>query len=195
MSVHFPLFFAFLLSAGLVHAQKDLRRDQRFFQNRAADYQTWLADNALRVADWLASSHRVTQLSDAFDRLEERLGPVGRGTTIRIDASPDARIILRDGKVFIRKWCAEHGKFEALFFGDAELYVKIAPYNKPGTIPLKFATEVHEGCPLDCGLCPDHQQHACLALIEVNNACNLHCPLCFAAAGTNYAHNGFELTY
>ncbi len=107
----------------------------------------------------------------------------------------DARILLRDGKVFIRKFCAEHGKFEALFFGDAELYVKIAPYNKPGTIPLKFATEVHEGCPLDCGLCPDHQQHACLGLIEVNQACNLDCPLCFANAGTHLAQDGFELTY
>ena len=59
---------------------------------------------------------------------------------------------VRDGKVFINKKCSEHGEFEALFFGDADLYVKIAPYNKPGTIPLQFATDVHEGCPLDCGL-------------------------------------------
>ena len=56
----------------------------------------WLADNAMRLADWLAASHRVTQLSDAMDRLEERLGPVGRGATIRVGASPDDRIILRD---------------------------------------------------------------------------------------------------
>jgi hypothetical protein len=107
----------------------------------------------------------------------------------------DARILLRDGKVFICKRCSEHGQFEALFFGDAELYVKIAPYNKPGTIPLKFGSEVKNGCPLDCGLCEDHQQHACLAIIEVNQACNLDCPLCFADAGTHYAHSGFELTY
>ncbi|MCE7921402.1 MAG: radical SAM protein, partial [Chloroflexi bacterium CFX1] len=107
----------------------------------------------------------------------------------------DARILLRDGKVFIRKRCPDHGPFEALFFGDAELYVRIAPYNKPGTIPLKFGSEVREGCPLDCGLCPDHQQHACLGLIEVNQACNLDCPLCFADAGTHLAHSGFELTY
>jgi hypothetical protein len=107
----------------------------------------------------------------------------------------DARILLRDGKVFLRKSCAEHGQFEALFFGDADLYVKIAPYNKPGTIPLKFATEIRDGCPLDCGLCPDHQQHACLGLIEVNQVCNLDCPLCFANAGTHLAKDGFQLTY
>ena len=36
------------------------------------------------------------------------------------------------------------------------------------------------GCPYDCGLCPDHEQHSCLALIEINEHCNLTCPVCFA---------------
>ena len=107
----------------------------------------------------------------------------------------DAQILLRDNRVILRKRCPEHGWFEALFFGDAQLYTSIAPYNKPGTLPLEFATEVKDGCPYDCGLCTEHKQHACLALIEVNNACNLDCPLCFANAGTHYAQNGFELTY
>ena len=56
----------------------------------------WLADNAVRVADWLAASHRVAQLSDAMDQLEARLGPVGRSGTIRVGTSPDDCIILRD---------------------------------------------------------------------------------------------------
>jgi len=43
--------------------------------------------------------------------------------------------------------------------------------------------------PHDCGLCPDHQQHACLGIIEVNSGCNMDCPLCFANAGV-----GFNLT-
>lgn len=107
----------------------------------------------------------------------------------------DAHILLREGKVYIRKRCPEHGQFEALYFGDAQLYVDIAPFNKPGTLPLEFATEVRDGCPYDCGLCPDHQQHACLALIEVNEACNLDCPLCFADSGTHLAKDGFELTF
>ncbi len=107
----------------------------------------------------------------------------------------DAQILLRGGQVIMRKRCPEHGWFEGLIFADAELYVQIAPYNKPGTIPLEFATEVRDGCPLDCGLCPEHQQHACLGLIEVNSACNLDCPLCFANSGTHLAQSGFELTY
>jgi uncharacterized radical SAM superfamily Fe-S cluster-containing enzyme len=34
-----------------------------------------------------------------------------------------------------------------------------------------------------------------LGLIEVNQVCNLDCPLCFANAGTHLAKDGFELTY
>jgi uncharacterized radical SAM superfamily Fe-S cluster-containing enzyme len=41
-------------------------------------------------------------------------------------------------------------------------------------------TRTERGCPYDCGLCPDHEQHSCLALIDVNEACNLTCPVCFS---------------
>src|SRR2546425_9028149 len=74
----------------------------------------------------------------------------------------DAQILLRDGKVVMRKRCPEHGRFEALVYGDAAAYTAAAKFNKPGTIPLAFSTPVREGCPHDCGLCPDHQQHGCL---------------------------------
>jgi hypothetical protein len=101
----------------------------------------------------------------------------------------DAQILLRDNKVYMRKRCPAHGQFEALVYGDAQAYTASARFNKPGTIPLAFSTEIVDGCPHDCGLCPDHQQHVCLGIIEVNSACNMDCPLCFANAGA-----GFNLT-
>ena len=45
-------------------------------------------------------------------------------------------------------------------------------------------TSVEKGCPWDCGLCPEHRQHTCTALIEVTQRCNLRCAFCFANAGT-----------
>jgi uncharacterized radical SAM superfamily Fe-S cluster-containing enzyme len=101
----------------------------------------------------------------------------------------DAHILLRDNKVYMRKRCPEHGMFEGLVYGDAQAYTASAKFNKPGTIPLQYTTPIQHGCPHDCGLCPDHQQHACLGIIEVNSACNMDCPLCFADAGA-----GFNLT-
>jgi len=51
---------------------------------------------------------------------------------------------------------------------------------KPGDRPLAAQTRTDHGCPYDCGLCPDHEQHSCLAILEINEACNLSCPVCFA---------------
>jgi len=101
----------------------------------------------------------------------------------------DGQILIRDQKVYLRKRCPDHGVFEALVYGDAQLYTASARFNKPGTIPLAFSSESRDGCPLDCGLCPDHQQHSCLGIIEVNSQCDMACPLCFAEAGP-----GFSLT-
>jgi uncharacterized radical SAM superfamily Fe-S cluster-containing enzyme len=104
----------------------------------------------------------------------------------------DAEVNVRDNKVFLRKRCRDHGGFEALLYGDAEMYSASLRFNKPGTIPLATQTEVRDGCPLDCGLCPEHKQHACLGIIEVNTACNLDCPVCFADSG--HQPDGFSLT-
>lgn len=68
----------------------------------------WLADNAMRLADWFASSNRVVQLTDAIDRLEASLGPLSPGDTITLGVSPNQKLYLRnvsialhDGKLMI----------------------------------------------------------------------------------------------
>ena len=99
----------------------------------------------------------------------------------------DALIIIRDNEVYMRKRCPSHGWFEGIISSNAGMYVDSIKFNKPGTIPLGFSTEVKDGCPLDCRLCPEHKQHICLGFIEVNTACNLNCPVCFANAGVGFS--------
>ncbi|MBI4288228.1 MAG: radical SAM protein [Chloroflexi bacterium] len=101
----------------------------------------------------------------------------------------DAQVLVRKGAVYLRKHCPEHGWHEALVSSDAGWYLASLKYNKPGAIPFTFATEVERGCPFDCGLCPEHQQHTCLSLIEITSRCNLACTTCFADAGA-----GFDLS-
>lgn len=91
----------------------------------------------------------------------------------------DAQIHVRNGRVYMKKRCPEHGSFEGIISSDSEMYMGASKYNRPGRIPLQFATEIRDGCPLDCGLCPDHQQHTCVGIIEVTQRCNLQCPTCF----------------
>lgn len=90
----------------------------------------------------------------------------------------DGQRILRDGKVILRKHCAAHGRSEALLSSDADFFMKSLTYVKPGQVPLKHSTLFRRGCPEDCGLCPDHEQHSCLPIIEITNHCNLDCPIC-----------------
>ena len=115
-----------------------------------------------------------------FYELTRSICPVCRDTI-------DAQILLKDGKVIMRKRCKTHGWFSSLISSDSEMYLNSLKYNKPGTLPLGFSTEVVDGCPKDCGLCPEHKQHTCLGLIEVNSHCNLDCPICFADAQPGFS--------
>lgn len=95
-----------------------------------------------------------------------------------------AKIVFDGGNVYYLKRCKTHGVSKALVSTDIP-YFKIAQdYIKPGDRPLVFQTRTDEGCPYDCGLCPDHEQHSCLGLIDINEACNLSCPVCFADSST-----------
>jgi 7,8-dihydro-6-hydroxymethylpterin dimethyltransferase len=91
-----------------------------------------------------------------------------------------AKILIEDEAVYYLKRCHSHGVQKTLISTDAAYYKLCRDYIKPGDRPLKFQTRTEFGCPYDCGLCPDHEQHSCLALIDVNEACNLTCPVCFA---------------
>jgi uncharacterized radical SAM superfamily Fe-S cluster-containing enzyme len=97
-----------------------------------------------------------------------------------------AKIIEEDGKVFYQKRCHAHGVQKSLVSTDADYYKLCRDYLKPGDRPLEFQTRTDFGCPYDCGLCPDHEQHSCLALIDVNEACNLTCPVCFSDSSTKH---------
>lgn len=94
----------------------------------------------------------------------------------------DAKIITRDNKIFVLKYCFEHGEQEEILEEDAQYYLGRMQYTKPGSVS-KIQTEREKNCPFDCGLCPEHEQHSCIGLIEVTNNCNLKCPTCYARSG------------
>jgi putative ATP-binding cassette transporter len=56
----------------------------------------WLADNALRLADWFASARRVAELETALDRLQSALGYEQEGELVKLGDSPDSSVHFRD---------------------------------------------------------------------------------------------------
>jgi uncharacterized radical SAM superfamily Fe-S cluster-containing enzyme len=82
------------------------------------------------------------------------------------------------------KSCPLHGGERVLMADDIDYYRRCREvFLKPPEMPRIFNTPVRWGCPYDCGLCSDHQQHSCLSLVELTDACNLRCPICDAASG------------
>jgi uncharacterized radical SAM superfamily Fe-S cluster-containing enzyme len=99
-----------------------------------------------------------------------------------------AKIVERGGRVYFQKRCPEHGAREDFVCSDASQYDRLE-YSVPGKIPEVFGTGAPErGCPLDCGLCEDHEQHTCLGLVELTSSCNLSCPMCYASSGPGGEH-------
>jgi 7,8-dihydro-6-hydroxymethylpterin dimethyltransferase len=101
----------------------------------------------------------------------------------------DATIYQDDGKVFIKKECPEHGHFQELYWSDYNQYVRAEKFRFDGEGISNPRTEKKNGCPNDCGICPEHKSHTALAIIDVTNRCNLTCPVCFAnAAAAGYVY-------
>ncbi|HWR41704.1 radical SAM (seleno)protein TrsS [Sporomusa sp.] len=89
--------------------------------------------------------------------------------------------VARGDSVFLKKSCPEHGEYQVCVWQGEPAYLNWNNSQNPA-LPATDLTPGSSGCPFDCGLCPEHRQQTCCVLLEVTNKCNLHCPVCFAAA-------------
>jgi uncharacterized radical SAM superfamily Fe-S cluster-containing enzyme len=96
----------------------------------------------------------------------------------------DGKILIQDDGVYLRRRCPQHGWETVLLADDVDYYRRSREvYIKPPEMPARYATPIRYGCPYDCGLCPDHEQHSCLSIVEITDHCNLSCPICYANSG------------
>ena len=102
-----------------------------------------------------------------------------------------AKIITKGQRVYFRKRCPTHGVREDFICSDVALYDQMQ-YSLPGKVPPEFGVEPDKGCPYDCGLCTEHEQHTCIGLVEVTSSCNLRCPMCYASSGPGGSHLSYD---
>lgn len=102
-------------------------------------------------------------------------------------APSPARVVKRDGRVFMERTCAAHGEFSACIASDERFYWLAmgkeenrccaggaccsADGKEAGTLGKN--AESHGDKPFET-------LSTCLALIEIVNSCNLACPTCYA---------------
>jgi uncharacterized radical SAM superfamily Fe-S cluster-containing enzyme len=102
-----------------------------------------------------------------------------------------AKIVARGGRVYFRKQCGEHGLREDFVCSD-EAWFDRPGFAAPGGVPPRMGVAPDRGCPYDCGLCTEHEQHTCVAVLELTSSCNLTCPLCYAASAPGGKHITFD---
>jgi len=108
----------------------------------------------------------------------------------------EAKIIFKDSSVFFLKTCPEHGQQETLVSTDIE-YFKLAREEKSFSYkrPFAFNKIYTSDCSQDCGICDQHEQHTCMAIVELLDECNMRCPTCIASShpGAGNVRSYFEL--
>ncbi len=93
----------------------------------------------------------------------------------------DGKIVFQSGSVWLLKRCPEHGSEQVLLADDIDYYKRSREvFIKTPEQVASYNSRTEYGCPYDCGICPDHEQHGCSLLLEITDSCNLSCPTCFA---------------
>ncbi|NHI91743.1 MAG: radical SAM protein [Candidatus Lokiarchaeota archaeon] len=108
----------------------------------------------------------------------------------------DADIIEKENEVLMIKNCKEHGHFEDLLSINPEHFKWSQKYRIDGQKVDNPCVPTKNGCPNDCGACPNHMSSPAIAIVDVTYRCNLKCPICFAnaeAKGMNYEPSYDEL--
>lgn len=103
-------------------------------------------------------------------------------------AKVEAKILVERNQVFMQKFCPDHGMQRVLIADDAVYWREARSLYKPPTSPLRRNTQMSRGCPHDCGICPDHEQHSCLAIVEITDQCDLGCAICYARSTPDGSH-------
>lgn len=132
----------------------------------------------------VVSRNRVKHRDYTFLGLTQSLCPECRAVV-------PAKIISRGKRVYFRKTCSKHGVREDFICSDVARYDQIET-SLPAKLPEMTFTKAAKGCPYDCGLCSEHEQHTCIGVVEITDGCNLTCPMCYAASAPGRQHRSLE---
>ncbi len=95
-------------------------------------------------------------------------------------------LVMEDGKVYLRRRCRRgHGEVVSLYEEDFALWEYLQQWRTQTRAIIPDAPENVAPIPMGYmqGLGDLQTQHSCILLLDINEACNLACPTCFADAG------------
>ena len=110
----------------------------------------------------------------------------------------DAKYYEKDGKVYAKKTCPEHGEYDNVIWSDVKKYLEVEDFAVDGIGLVNPDDTVAEDSSDNVSIMIDNQKirmHTCTALanIDLTNRCNMTCPICFADA--NHAGYVYEPSF
>jgi 7,8-dihydro-6-hydroxymethylpterin dimethyltransferase len=99
-----------------------------------------------------------------------------------------ATVFFQDGKVYLEKACAEHGREVVLVASSEAWYRDALSFTAEHAPPRGEKKAVEKGCPFDCGPCTEHKQRVVMPVVPITSACNLDCPICYTVNKNEGAH-------
>ena len=101
-----------------------------------------------------------------------------RGMCRECRAPAEVRYVAEDDRVYLERWCAEHGVARALVAESLAWYLDALQAPIVARPPADPGPRTGP-CPTSCGPCTFHGQRCHLPVFSITNACDLRCPICF----------------
>lgn len=92
----------------------------------------------------------------------------------------DVRYISDEGRVYLERYCPEHGTKRALVAESLPWFLAAQQAPQVARPPSQvLPRQDGQSCPEACGPCDFHGQRCNLPVFSITNACDLRCPICF----------------
>jgi uncharacterized radical SAM superfamily Fe-S cluster-containing enzyme len=93
-------------------------------------------------------------------------------------------LVSRDGSIWMRRYCNQHGETESLYEADADIWRSRRGWSTPTLQITPDRIDNVGGFPgaYQNGLPASHAQHTCILLLNITERCNFKCPTCYASA-------------
>jgi len=92
-----------------------------------------------------------------------------------------ADYVQREDGLILEKRCPEHGAMSTRVARTHAWLAGLQEFAAHSFEAEARQTAIEQGCPWDCGECPDHRQKSAFFLFEITDGCNLNCPICLGA--------------
>jgi uncharacterized radical SAM superfamily Fe-S cluster-containing enzyme len=131
---------------------------------------------ALQPRDYLIEEYTKTVCPDCFGERQRRADET--------DVFKDGMLVSHSGKIWMRRFCREHGETESLYEEDAEIWRARRGWSTPtlGVVPDRAGNFAAFPDGYRHGLPVSHGQHTCILVLNVTERCNYGCATCYASA-------------